>query len=127
MLRQSGVLMVIVLVTGCATVKVQSVSISEDPRFDAAKTNVAQVGWYSHTRDMAGIRVVVQLERDQVISRQSVWVRESDQTLTLCYSTVPSPDHATDRRKVVLCARVSGVPRGDRRLIVVSRACGKTS
>jgi hypothetical protein len=129
MLRRFATPLVMLLVTGCAAVEVKSVSVWEDPRFGKAATDIARIGWYSHSKSMAGIRVVVLLNAGEAIPKESVWVRESDEMLTLCYSVAlsagPSAGQPTGLRKVVLSARVSGISRSDRRAVEASRACGK--
>ncbi|TNJ35789.1 hypothetical protein [Arenimonas terrae] len=127
MIRPFASLVLIATLASCTSIKVQSVSISEEDGFRATTADTARIGWYNHSPDMAGIRVVALINAGEFIPKESIWVREADDTLTLCFSVAARSDQQAGQRTVVIRTRVKGIPRGDRRMIEASRGCGKTA
>jgi hypothetical protein len=114
-------------VSACTSKAMLVARRTDAPGITTARRDVPSIAWYSHSKDTAGIRVVTLLSPNDQIPPESVVVRKSLRSLTLCYSVVPASSSSSPGGLIptMLRFRVPGIRRMDKRRVEVSRTCGR--
>ena len=120
----SAVLMAVAPLAEHDGVRVISVQFRDDSSVHSANPGSVRRGWYSHSTD-AEIKTLIRLLPGEKIPRSSVWVRETTQSLTLCFELAYDRTLQSVQRTIMLRARVTGLPLNDPRPVDASGNCGR--
>ena len=124
MLCQSAALMVAALLTAGPAIEVVRVRIRDNTEIKALSPGRPRIGWSAHTKN-AAIRAGLRLLPGESILRDSVWVQETSQRITLCYQLAFNPELRSEQRTIQLEVWVKGMLRDDPRTVDTSIDCGR--
>ena len=129
--KTHALMLVTLLLTGCATGDGSVFSARRDVAFDQYpqdKLDKISIGWFAHSGSM-GVSTITRISPSDWVPRNSVVIRKTKDQILVCYSIVHHPDRSIGQppEPVNLTFVVPDIPRDDTRAVVLSSTCGRKS
>ncbi|MCO5056207.1 hypothetical protein [Thermomonas sp.] len=128
---RNSLIVTLLLLTGCAASRGSVFTATRDPAFDTYpqdKLDKVSIGWLAHSGTMA-VSTITRISPSDWVPRSSVVIRESNDTILVCYSVVHRSGQPVGEPPVAtrITFLVPGIQRDDSRKVLLSSTCGSAS